>query len=318
MVRLMTALGSAIMLIVVVVVVGGVLLFYRYAHDLPDIQQLATYEPPVTSRVYAGDGRLMAEYAAEKRVFVPIGSIPPRLVRAFLSAEDKNFYEHQGIDTSGVIRAMITNFNNLGSDRRLVGASTIPQQVAKNFLLSGDVTFERKIKEAILAFRMDKALSKDRILELYLNEIYLGSGAYGVAAAALNYFDKSLNDLSVAEMATLAALPKAPNNYDPIRQPAAAKARRDWVIGRMLEDGAITAEEADAARAEPLVTRPRQMAEPVHAEYFAEEVRRELIRRYGESALYKGGLVVHATLDPRLQAIADAALRRGLESFDRR
>ena len=318
MVRLMTALGSAIMLIVVVVVVGGVLLFYRYAHDLPDIQQLATYEPPVTSRVYAGDGRLMAEYAAEKRVFVPIGSIPPRLVRAFLSAEDKNFYEHQGIDTSGVIRAMITNFNNLGSDRRLVGASTIPQQVAKNFLLSGDVTFERKIKEAILAFRMDKALSKDRILELYLNEIYLGSGAYGVAAAALNYFDKSLNDLSVAEMATLAALPKAPNNYDPIRQPAAAKARRDWVIGRMLEDGAITAEEADAARAEPLVTRPRQMAEPVHAEYFAEEVRRELVRRYGESALYKGGLVVHATLDPRLQTIADAALRRGLEAFDRR
>ncbi|MFO1145444.1 MAG: transglycosylase domain-containing protein, partial [Rhodospirillales bacterium] len=279
MVRLMTALGSAIMLIVVVVVAGGALLFYRYARDLPDIQQLATYEPPVTTRVYAGDGRLLAEYAAEKRVFVPIGSIPPRLVQAFLSAEDKNFYEHQGIDTSGILRAMITNINNLGSDRRLVGASTIPQQVAKNFLLSSDVTFERKIKEAILAFRMDKALSKDRILELYLNEIYLGSGSYGVAAAALNYFDKSLEDLSLAEAATLASLPKAPTNYDPIRQPAAAKARRDWVIGRMLEDGAITAAEADEARETPLETHRRQMAEPVEAEYFDEEVRRELVRR---------------------------------------
>lgn len=318
MVRLMTALGSAIMLIVVVVVAGGALLFYRYARDLPDIQQLATYEPPVTTRVYAGDGRLLAEYAAEKRVFVPIGSIPPRLVQAFLSAEDKNFYEHQGIDTSGILRAMITNINNLGSDRRLVGASTIPQQVAKNFLLSSDVTFERKIKEAILAFRMDKALSKDRILELYLNEIYLGSGSYGVAAAALNYFDKSLEDLSLAEAATLASLPKAPTNYDPIRQPAAAKARRDWVIGRMLEDGAITAAEADEARETPLETHRRQMAEPVEAEYFDEEVRRELVRRYGEAALYKGGLVVHATLDPRLQGIADAALRRGLEGYDRR
>ena len=299
MIRLVTALGSALMLVVVLVVAGGVVLYYRYGRDLPDIQQLATYEPPVTTRVYAGDGRLLAEYAAEKRAFVPIGSIPPRLIQAFLAAEDKNFYEHQGIDTNGVIRALITNVNNLGSDRRLVGASTIPQQVAKNFLLSSDVTMERKIKEAILAFRMDKALSKDRILELYLNEIYLGSGSYGVAAAALNYFDKSLEDLTLAEAATLAALPKAPTNYDPTRQPAAAKVRRDWVIGRMLEDGVITTEEANAAREAPLVTQRRQLSEPVHADYFAEEVRRELIRRYGEESLYKGGLVVHATVDPR-------------------
>lgn len=318
MIRFVTALGSALMLFIVLVVAGGVLLYYRFSRDLPDIQQLATYEPPVTTRVYAGDGRLLAEYAAEKRVFVPIRSIPPHLVQAFLAAEDKNFYEHQGIDANGVIRAVITNINNYGSDRRLVGASTIPQQVAKNFLLSSDVTMERKVKEAILAFRMDKALSKDRILELYLNEIYLGSGSYGVAAAALNYFDKSLEDLTLAESATLAALPKAPNNYDPIRQPAAAKLRRDWVIGRMLEDGVITADEAAEARAAPLATQRRQLAEPVHADYFAEEVRRELIRRYGESALYKGGLVVHATIDPRLQEIADAALRRGLETFDRR
>jgi len=318
MLRLVTALGSALMLIVVLVVGAGVALFWRYGKALPDISQLATYEPPVTTRVYTGDGRLLAEYAAEKRVFVPIDSIPPRIVQAFLAAEDKNFYQHPGIDTAGVIRAVVTNLANLGSDRRLVGASTIPQQVAKNFLLSGDVTFERKIKEAILAFRMDKALTKDRILELYLNEIYLGAGSYGIAAAALNYFDKSLEDLTLPEAATLAALPKAPSNYDPFRQPAAARARRDWVLGRMAEDGHITAEEADAARATPVVTQRRQEAEPVHADYFAEEVRRELIRRYGEDALYRGGLVVHTTVDPKLQAMADAALRRGLEGFDRR
>lgn len=318
MVRFVMALGSVLLLLVALLVAGGAFLYFRYNQDLPDIQQLATYEPPVTTRVYAGDGRLLAEYAAEKRVFVPIGSIPPRVISAFLSAEDKNFYDHPGIDTNGVLRAIATNIGNFGSDRRLVGASTIPQQVAKNFLLTSDVTIDRKIKEAILAFRMNKALSKDRILELYLNEIYLGSGSYGVAAAALNYFDKSLEDLTLEEAATLASLPKAPNNYDPIRQPAAAKARRDWVIGRMLEDGAVTQEEADRARDAPLVTRRRQLAEPVHADYFAEEVRRDLIRRYGETALYKGGLVVHATIDPRMQEIADAALRRGLESFDRR
>jgi penicillin-binding protein 1A len=318
MTRFVTALGSVLLLLVVLLVAGGAFLYFRYNRDLPDIQQLATYEPPVTTRVYTGDGRLLAEYAAEKRVFVPIGSIPPRVINAFLAAEDKNFYDHPGIDTSGIIRAIMTNISNFGSDRRLVGASTIPQQVAKNFLLTSDVTIERKIKEAVLAFRMNKALSKDRILELYLNEIYLGGGSYGVAAAALNYFDKSLEDLTLDEAATLAALPKAPNNYDPIRQPAAAKARRDWVISRMLEDGAITQEDANSAREAPLITRRRQLAEPVRADYFAEEVRRELIRRYGETALYEGGLVVHATIDPQMQKIADTALRAGLEAFDRR
>ncbi|MBK8176916.1 MAG: penicillin-binding protein 1A [Rhodospirillales bacterium] len=315
--RFAAAVAAALFLVAVAALAGGLLLVDHYAGNLPDVEQLATYEPPVTTRVYAGDGRLLAEYAAEKRVFVPIGSIPPRLTHAFLSAEDKNFYQHPGIDTQGVIRAALTNLLNYGSDRRLVGASTIPQQVAKNFLLTGDVTFSRKIKEAILAFRMDRALTKDRILELYLNEIYLGSGSYGVAAAALNYFDKSLDQLSLAEAATLAALPKAPSNYDPIRHPEAAKARRDWVIGRMLEDGRITAEEAEAARNEPLVTRKRQATELVSADYFAEDVRRELVRRYGEDALYKGGLVVHTTLDPRLQTLAEAALRRGLEAYDR-
>jgi penicillin-binding protein 1A len=318
MIRVLATLFSALLLLIAAAVVAGSVMFHRYGKDLPDIRQLATYEPAVTTRVYSGDGRLLAEYAAEKRVFVPIGSIPPRLAEAFLSAEDKNFYKHSGIDTTGVIRAIVTNLENFGSDRRLVGASTIPQQVAKNFLLSGEVSFDRKIKEAILAFRMGQALSKQRILELYLNEIYLGSSAYGVAAAALNYFDKSLDELTLPEMATLAALPKGPNNYDPIRQPAAAKMRRDWVIGRMLEDGHITLQEAEEARNTPLVTRRGKMADVASADYFAEEVRRDLIRRYGEDALYKSGLVVYSTVDQRLQEIADQSLRNGLEEYDRR
>jgi penicillin-binding protein 1A len=318
MIRVVAALFSALMLAFVLAIGAGLFMVYRYGKDLPDIHQLTTYEPPVTTRVYSGDGLLLAEYAAEKRVFVPIDSIPRRLTQAFLSAEDKNFYVHRGIDTAGVIRAIVTNIQNIGTDRRLVGASTIPQQVAKNFLLSGEVSFNRKFKEAILTLRMEQALSKQRILELYLNEIYLGNGAYGVAAAALSYFDKSLNELTLPEMAALAALPKAPNNYDPIHQPGAARARRDWVIGRMLEDGHITTEEAEEARNAPLVTRRGQMAELASADYFAEEVRRDLIRRYGEDALYKGGLVVYATVDQRLQEIADKTLRRGLEEYDRR
>jgi len=298
---------------------GGVLfIFYEFGRGLPDYRQLADYEPPVMTRVYAGDGRLLAEYAIERRVFVPISAMPRRVIHAFLSAEDKNFYAHPGIDMLGVVRAALTNVRNLGSDRRPVGASTITQQVAKNFLLSNEVSWERKVREAILAFRIERAFSKERILELYLNEIYLGYGSYGVAAAALNYFNKSLDQLSIAEAAYLAALPKAPNNYHPIRHPAAAKARRDWVIGRMLEDGAVTEDEAANARAEMLMVRPRSDTEFVTADYFAEEVRRDLARRYGEDSLYQGGLAVRTTLDPRLQDIAERVLRKGLEAYDRR
>ncbi len=221
---------------------AGVLVyfFYHFSQDLPDYTQLEHYEPPITTRIYAGDGRLFAEYAIEKRVFVPIDAIPRPIIQAFLSAEDKNFYSHPGIDAVGIVRAAVTNIGNLGSGRRLVGASTITQQVAKNFLLTNEVSLDRKVKEAILAFRMEKAFTKDQLLELYLNEIYLGHGSYGVVAAALNYFDKSLDELTLGETAFLAALPKAPNNYDPVRNPEAAKARRDWVVGRMLEDGYIT------------------------------------------------------------------------------
>ncbi|MCW9040749.1 MAG: PBP1A family penicillin-binding protein, partial [Rhodospirillales bacterium] len=318
MLRSLLALVAILLLLGFAGAGGVVYLFYTYGSDLPDYKQLADYEPPVMTRVHAGDGRLLAEYATERRVFVPVEAIPRRVIHAFLSAEDKNFYEHPGVDFPSVMRAVLINVRNMGSGRRPVGASTITQQVAKNFLLTNEVSFERKIKEAILSFRIERAITKNRILELYLNEIYLGYGSYGVAAAALNYFDKSLGDLTLAETAFLAALPKAPNNYNPQRFPDAAKARRDWVIGRMFEDGAISLEEAEAARAEPLTTISKKETEFVTADFFAEEVRREILSRYGESDLYKGGLLVRTTLDPKLQEIAKKSLRKGLHEYDRR
>ncbi|MEE2760886.1 MAG: penicillin-binding protein 1A [Pseudomonadota bacterium] len=300
-------------------VAGGLLyLFYHYGQGLPDYTQLADYEPPVMTRVHAGDGRLLAEYARQRRVFIPVTAMPKLVRQAFLSAEDKNFFLHPGIDPVGVARAVITNLKNFASGRRLVGASTITQQVAKNFLLTSDVTFERKIKEAILAFRIERALSKRRILELYLNEIYLGLGSYGVAAAALNYFNKSLDQLDIAEAAFLAALPKAPNNYNPLKRPKAALGRRDWVIGRMLEDGVINDEQAKEERAKMISLNRRDATAFVIGDYFAEEVRRELVTRYGEDQLYDGGLSVRTTLDPSYQKIADRVLKNGLIAYDRR
>ncbi len=291
--------------------------FYRYGQDLPDYSQLADYKPLTVSRVYAGDGRLLAEYAKEKRVFVPIDVIPRRVINAFVSAEDKNFYSHFGIDPPSIVRAAITNLQNLGTDARPVGASTITQQVAKNFLLSNRVAIERKIREAILAFRIEHAYSKERILELYLNEIYLGSGSFGVAAAALNYFNKSLDNLTIAEAAYLAALPKAPNNYQPDTNREAAVARRNWVIQQMETNGYITTEQAVRAMEAPLETRERDPKQVASAPYFAEEVRRNLVDRYGEDTLYGGGLSVHTTVDPELQKYAENALREGLIAYDR-
>ncbi|MFP6712783.1 MAG: penicillin-binding protein 1A [Rhodospirillales bacterium] len=318
MLRTLVVILSLFVLVAFVGVSGGVYVFYKFGRGLPDYKQLADYEPPVMTRVHAGDGRLLAEYAEQQRVFVPQAAMPRRVVRAFLSAEDKNFYYHPGIDPMGIARAVITNVKNIASGKRLVGASTITQQVAKNFLLSADVTIERKVKEAILAFRIERALKKERILELYLNEIYLGFGSYGVAAAALNYFNKSLDALTIAEAAFLAALPKAPNNYNPFKYPKAARGRRDWVVGRMLDDGVITPKEARIAKLTPLITRKRQETEYVKADYFAEHVRRELAGRYGETNLYRGGLVVRTTLNPKFQRIADRALRNGLIAYDRR
>ncbi len=312
------ALSSAALL-AIVMLVAGFAAFAHYARDLPDYTQLADYEPGITTRLYAGDGRLLAEYAVENRVFVPVAAVPAQVRQAFISAEDQHFYGHGGLDWLGIVRASLTNLANLGSGRRLVGASTITQQVAKNFLLTNEVSFARKIREAILALRIERAFTKDEILELYLNEIYFGRGAYGVAAAALTYFDKPLAELTLAEAAYLAGLPKAPNNYHPTRRPEAAVARRNYVIDRMLEDGAITAEQAIAAVAAPLEVADRS-ADPdrVEADYFAEEVRRRLQALHGDEALYGGGLQVQTTLDPRLQDIADRALRGGLIAYDRR
>lgn len=319
MLRFLVITLSLLFLMAVAAVGAGAYAFWHFGRGLPDYRQLADYQPPVMTRLYAGDGRLITEYAVQKRVFVPIEAIPRRVIDAFLSAEDKNFYTHPGLDFTGLARAVLVNLKNLGSNRRPIGASTITQQVAKNFLLTNEVSLERKAKEAILALRIENTFSKDHILELYLNEIYLGYGSYGVAAAAMNYFNKSLDQLTVAEAAYLAALPKAPNNYHPIRQREAAVDRRNWVVSRMLEDGHITREQAERAWATDLVTQSRDETEYVQGgAYFAEEVRREIVETFGEDQLYKGGLAVRTTLDPEYQHIAQRALRHGLEQYDRR
>ncbi|WP_173931857.1 penicillin-binding protein 1A [Chelativorans sp. Marseille-P2723] len=285
--------------------------------DLPDYEVLARYEPPVTTRVHASDGALMAEFARERRLYLPIQAIPDRVKAAFLSAEDKNFYTHPGIDLLSLVRAVVTNVQNLGSGRRPVGASTITQQVAKNFLLTSDQTIQRKIKEMMLAFRIEQAYSKDRIFELYLNEIFFGLGSYGVAGAALAYYDKTVEDLTIAEAAYLAALPKGPSNYHPFRHTERAIERRNWVIDQMLANGYITVEEAEKAKATDLNVSPRPRGSYLFAaDYFTEEVRREIIARYGEDALYEGGLYVRTTLDPKLQLHARSALQKGLIRYD--
>lgn len=289
--------------------------FWFFSKDLPDHAQLANYEPPVMTRVHASDGSLIAEYARERRLYVPIQAVPKLVKSAFLSAEDKNFYKHMGIDPEGIVRAIVANVSSGG--RREQGASTITQQVAKNFLLTNERTYERKIREALIALRMESTFSKDKILELYLNEIYLGLSNYGIAAAALNYFGKSIHELGIDEVAYLAALPKAPNNYHPFRQRQAAIERRNWVIERMVDNGYITREEADVAKKKPLTVNPRVVSpNSIASGYFAEGVRRDIAERYGEETLYEGGLLIRATIDPKMQAMARKALVDGLVRFD--
>ncbi len=318
MMRLLAALVSIGSLALVLGLLGAALGVRHYSADLPHPSTLADYHPSTLTRLHANDGRLLAEFAAERRVFVPVGAMPELLREAFVAAEDQRFYTHFGIDPIAIARAMVQNLRNVGSGRRLVGGSSITQQVAKNFFLSNDLSLERKIREALLAFRIEHALTKERILELYLNEIFLGRRAYGVAAAALNYFDKSLDELTASEIAYLAGLPKAPSDYNPLTAPEAAHRRRDYVLGRMQAEGHIDAAAAEEARAERIVVHPRDPTRTVAAPYFAEEVRRRLSERYGDDALYRGGLSVRTTLDPRLQAAIDGALRDGLATYDRR
>ena len=293
---------------------AAALAIWHFQQDLPDYTQLKNYEPPVMTRVHAADGSILAEYARERRLYLPSSSIPPLVKEAFISAEDKNFYTHNGVDFEGVGRAVTVLIQG---NKRAQGASTITQQVAKNFLLTNERSFTRKIREALLAFRIESAYPKEKILELYLNEIYLGLGNYGVAASALNYFGKSVNELDVAECAYLAALPKGPNNYQPFTKHDRAVERRNWVIDRMVENGYVTKDAGEKAKLEPLTVNPRVMTPNSYAAgYFAEEVRRELSDRYGEKKLYEGGLSVRTTLDPKMQLMARKALVDGLVRFD--
>jgi penicillin-binding protein 1A len=314
-------IGSVVFALLFLGGIGATAAFYlAYAHysaGLPDWNGLRNYQPRQMSRVYASDSRLLSELATERRIFVPYSAIPDMVKRAFVAAEDQNFFTHGGVDPVAILRAALTDISQYGQGRRPVGASTITQQVAKNMLLGNEVSFNRKIKEALLAIRIERSLSKERILELYLNEIYLGLGSYGVAAAAQTYFNKSLDELTVPEAAFLAALPKAPNNYNPYRFPDAARGRRDWVLDRMAETHVITTEQANAAKSAPLVPAAFQRPDMVSgADFYAEEVRRQLVTKFGPDLALQGGLMVRTSLDPALQATADKVLRDGLLRYD--
>lgn len=316
--RLLASLFSFAVLLGLTCLFGVFLLFTHYSENLPDYGYLKDYRPPTLTRFYADDGRMLATIAAEQRVFVPMAAMPKRVVGAFLSAEDNKFYEHNGVDVLGIFRAALSNLQNIGHGKRPAGASTITQQVAKNMLLSNKVSIERKVREIILANLLERSLSKDRILEIYLNEIFLGRRSYGVATAALNYFNKSLDELTVAEAAFLAALPKGPNNYDPERNQGPAIERRNWVLSRMAETGRLSPDEAQAAQKESLTTRARDETETASGgAYFAEEVRRQLVAQFGEKTVLEGGLAVKTSLDPVMQKAARKYLREGLVSYDR-
>ena len=291
---------------------------WYFANDLPDYKVLSEYKPPVSSRVYSGDGDLIAEYAIQKRLFISFDSIPDVVINSFLSAEDKNFFKHPGIDARGITRAIIKNVRNYMQSRRLEGASTITQQVAKNFLLSNEVSLKRKIKEAILAFRIERAYSKERIMELYLNQIYLGQGAYGVAAASLEYFDKAVKDLNYQEAALLAALPKAPSKYDPFKSKKLAKNRRNLVLKNIFENNYISEDEYKKLIKKNIELKKRKIKLFKEANFYSEEVRRVISEQYGYDQLYKEGLYIKTALNAEHQLNALKALREGLQSYDRR
>ena len=293
-------------------------ILWTYSNDLPDYKFLKNYKPPVSSKVYSGNGDLVADFSQEKRVFVPFNSIPKNVINSFLSAEDKNFFKHPGVDAKGVIRAVINNISNILSSKRLEGASTITQQVAKNFLLTNEVSLNRKIKEAILAFRIERALSKERILELYLNQIYLGSGAYGVAAASLEYFDKSIKDLNYSEAALLAALPKAPSRYNPYRDPDIAKFRRNLVLKNLLDNNYLTSEWYEKLTKEEIILKKNKKIYLEDAQYFIEDVRKSVIETLSYDKVYKQGFNINTPIDLNLQTIATKSLRDGLIAYDKR
>ena len=293
-------------------------ILWTFSNQLPDYKFLKNYKPPVSSKLYSGSGELVNDYSTEKRIFIPYNSIPKIVINAFLSAEDKNFYSHPGVDAKGVLRAIIKNINNVISSRRLEGASTITQQVAKNFLLSNEVSLNRKIKEAILAFRIERVLSKERILELYLNQIYLGQGSYGVASASLEYFNKPISKLNYSEASILAMLPKAPSRYNPFKNKELAKFRRNLVIKNLYENSYIDKEGYEKLINTEVILKKRKKIYLEDANYYVEDVRKSLVDKFGFDKVYKQGFTIKTPLDLDLQKIASQSLREGLISYDKR
>jgi len=293
-------------------------ILWSFSNNLPDYKFLINYKPPVSSKVYSGEGELVSDFSSEKRIFVPYNAIPVKVVNAFLSAEDKNFFSHPGVDAKGVIRAIINNVSNYLSSKRLEGASTITQQVAKNFLLSNEVSLNRKLKEAILAFRIERALSKERILELYLNQIYLGEGAYGVASASLEYFDKPINELNYVEASLLAALPKAPSRYNPYKNIKLAKFRRNLVLNNLLDNNYIDKEKHKKFVNEKIILKKRKKIFLEDTRYYVEDIRKNIVDQFGFDRVYKQGFTIKTPLNLNLQNIATEVLRKGLTSYDKR
>ncbi len=309
---------SVSLLLLILSFISLISLLWYYSNKLPDYKFLKNYKPPVSSKLYSDDGELVIDFSSEKRIFVPYNSIPKKIINSFLSAEDKNFFSHPGVDAKGVIRAVYNNIFNIILSKRLEGASTITQQVAKNFLLSNEVSLDRKIKEAILAFRIERALSKERILELYLNQIYLGEGSYGVASASLNYFDKPISELGYVETSLLAALPKAPSKYNPYRNPELAKFRRDLVINNLFENSYISLEKKKELINSKIKLKKRKKIYLEDARYYVEDVRKNIVEKYGFDKVYKQGFNIKTPLNLKLQKIATKSLRDGLIEYDQR
>ncbi len=303
-------------LLILSILVFGIL--WNFSNNIPDYKFLKNYKPPVSSKVYSGNGELVADFSKEKRIFIPYSSIPKNIINAFLSAEDKNFFSHPGVDAKGVMRAVFNNIRNIMTSKRLEGASTITQQVAKNFLLTNEVSINRKVKEAILAFRIERALSKERILELYLNQIYLGSGAYGVAAASLEYFDKSIKELNIEEAALLAALPKAPSKYNPYRDIELAKFRRNLVLRNLYENKFIDIKMFEKLKKSKIKLKKKKKVFLEDSQYYIEDVRKNIIDRLTYDKVYKQGFNINTPINLELQKIATKSLRKGLIEYDRR
>ena len=297
---------------------GIISILWYYSNDLPDYKFLQNYKPPISSKLYSNDGQLLSEFSSEKRIFVPYNSIPTLVVNSFLSAEDKNFFKHPGVDAKGVLRAVINNISNIIASRRLEGASTITQQVAKNFLLSNEVSIDRKLKEAILAFRIERVLTKERILELYLNQIYLGEGSYGIASASLQYFDKPINELNYSEAALLAALPKAPSRYNPYKNTELAKFRRNLVLKNLFDNNYINDEDYKKFTKDKISLKKRKTVYLENSNYYIEDIRKLIVDKYGFEKVYKQGFTINTPLNLNLQEKATKSLRTGLIEFDKK